>query len=421
RDAARNRSRTAPAVAAVLAAVAGVTAGAIQIQSDGDRNAAMHAPIGAHGTVAVSLPVEVDETPQSLAELMRSSETSLRELLPVEQVHPVALAVGSASGYDDGLVIGHRPEHLRCPLWDEDRGELTQDEYVELHASEVCTPDSRWPMDAWAMTRSTGTVVDDGTVVAVLGHERSDEAAAVLAGGKVLLGSPWLLWPDGTARLSVTGYDHDGAWVEGPVVTLPAEVVPLDGTQTTIVLPPQVLGDLGLTAVQAGLVATTTRTPTPEEERRASRALERGAWLTVERGPSTPPPVVMLVLVVAAGVVGLAATGIAVALAAAESRPDLATLAALGAPPRLRRRFGAAQAGVVSVLGTVLGVGAGGALGWVLVLSQRHRYAVPDLTWQVSVPWVAVLGVLAVVPLLAVTVGYLSARSRLPVTHRLAG
>lgn len=108
------------------------------------------------------------------------------------------------------------------------------------------------------------------------------------------------------------------------------------------------------------------------------------------------------------------------ALAAAESRPDLATLAAIGAAPRTRRRFAAAQAAVISGLGTSLGVLAGLALGWVLVTAQRYRWDIPDYGWQLSIPWAA-LGAIAVgLPLLAVAVGYVATRSRLPVARRVA-
>ena len=93
----------------------------------------------------------------------------------------------------------------------------------------------------------------------------------------------------------------------------------------------------------------------------------------------------------------------------------------MGADPRTRRRFTAAQAGVVSGLGTGLGVLAGLALGWVLVTAERYRWELPDPTWQVSVPWATVLATLVAVPLLAVAVGYAAARSRLPVVRRLAG
>ncbi len=54
RDAARHRSRTAPAVAAVLAALAGVTAGAVYQASSRAVDARSYTPVAAVGTVTVS-------------------------------------------------------------------------------------------------------------------------------------------------------------------------------------------------------------------------------------------------------------------------------------------------------------------------------------------------------------------------------
>jgi len=62
----------------------------------------------------------------------------------------------------------------------------------------------------------------------------------------------------------------------------------------------------------------------------------------------------MLILVGAVLVVGVGAMGISVALAAAESRADLATLAAVGADARMRRRVSATQSALLAVLGSGL-------------------------------------------------------------------
>src|SRR5690606_5242116 len=116
---------------------------------------------------------------------------------------------------------------------------------------------------------------------------------------------------------------------------------------------------------------------------------------------------------------GLGATGISVALAAAESRPDLATLGAVGASPRVRRRVAAAQAGVISVIGGTLGVLTGLMLGRALVTAQKHAPDIVDLDWAVITPWPAVAAIAVGVPLLAMAGGYLLTRSRLPMVRRI--
>src|SRR5665647_925617 len=281
---------------------------------------------------------------------------------------------------------------------------------------------SRRPRRSRSARCGSTTRVDDGTVMRALGLPESKVAADALAGGVVVVGTEGEIWPDGTARIEVGGYDPvTGEAGRTRSADLPAVVVDLSAGQLNLVLPPAVLGDLGLTSQVAGLVAPVSRRPTPAEEAAATADLGADALLWVEEGsPYDRPDVTMLVLVLAALVVGLAATGISVVLAAVESRPDLATLAAVGAEPRTRRRFTAAQAGVVSLLGGSLGIVAGLMLGWVLVIAQRYRGEIPDLSWQVVVPWVGIAAIAVGIPVLAMAVGYLATRSRLPLVRRIA-
>jgi putative ABC transport system permease protein len=141
--------------------------------------------------------------------------------------------------------------------------------------------------------------------------------------------------------------------------------------------------------------------------------------LYVERGYVSQDRIAVLVLAGAALVIALGATGIAVGLAAAESRADLATLAAVGAAPRMRRRVAGGQGAVVAVLGTALGVVAGSVLGIVIVLMLRHGQPVPDMSWQLAVPWPELAALAVGIPVLATAAGFVFTRSRLPMVRRL--
>lgn len=99
-------------------------------------------------------------------------------------------------------------------------------------------------------------------------------------------------------------------------------------------------------------------------------------------------------------------------MAGAESRADLATLAAVGADPRRRRSLAMAQASVVGVLGAIVGVGFGT---YVALIALEGFGLAP---WMVPWPLLAVIGV--GVPLVAVLVSGLFTRSRLPVVRRMA-
>jgi putative ABC transport system permease protein len=111
-------------------------------------------------------------------------------------------------------------------------------------------------------------------------------------------------------------------------------------------------------------------------------------------------------------VLSLLVVGVAVALAAAESRDDGATLAAVGAGPWRRRSMGAMHGlflGLVGAgLGAVVGVPAGAALTQVDGLSG------------VVVPWLATAGTLLVVLVSAPVAGWLVTPSRLRLTRRTA-
>jgi putative ABC transport system permease protein len=127
-----------------------------------------------------------------------------------------------------------------------------------------------------------------------------------------------------------------------------------------------------------------------------------------------------LIITGAGALLALAAAWIAAALAATESRPDLATLTAVGAVPRTRKRIVAAQAGTIAGIGAVVGVVSGYALGAAFVLFFRYRWPTPDPAWSLTFPWPWLLALLVGLPLLAVTAAWLVTRSRLVLTRRVA-
>jgi putative ABC transport system permease protein len=114
--------------------------------------------------------------------------------------------------------------------------------------------------------------------------------------------------------------------------------------------------------------------------------------------------------VAGAAVVTLGAVGIATGLAQADARPDHATLAAVGAAPRVRRTLAACQALSIAGLGGLLGIAAGSVPGIAFVS------AVPS--FEMVLPWGNLLLVLVGLPVLAAAVAWLFTRSRLPLDRR---
>jgi putative ABC transport system permease protein len=130
----------------------------------------------------------------------------------------------------------------------------------------------------------------------------------------------------------------------------------------------------------------------------------------VERGPQTPTDSVLLIAGLGAAFITLVGVAISVALAAAEGRADLATLAAVGAPPRRRRALAGAQALVIAGLGCGLGV----ALGAFVAYTARTTTGSPEFV----VPWANLVLTGLAVPLLAVLVAAALTPSRLPMVRR---
>jgi putative ABC transport system permease protein len=102
----------------------------------------------------------------------------------------------------------------------------------------------------------------------------------------------------------------------------------------------------------------------------------------------------------------------AVGLAAAEGRADLATLGAVGADPRRRRRIAMAQAGVVGGLGCLLGLLLG-----TFIATLAHGGL---LTRVWVVPWTLIGLAVVGVPMVAMLVAGTFTRSRLPMVRRIA-
>jgi putative ABC transport system permease protein len=119
----------------------------------------------------------------------------------------------------------------------------------------------------------------------------------------------------------------------------------------------------------------------------------------------------LLALALGSAIVTVGATAVTTGLALAEARPDLATLGAVGAAPRVRRTLAASQAGVVAVLGVVFGTLAGLGLAYTIVISQHG--------WPFTFPWPTLAGTVVGLPLFAAAVAWLLTRSRTPLDRRL--
>jgi putative ABC transport system permease protein len=194
------------------------------------------------------------------------------------------------------------------------------------------------------------------------------------------------------------------------------------------VVSPAAVSGVGLTTAPYALLASPRAGADPPDAA-AQQRLDAALWdiapgfdCAVERGPPTTPDPVLLLVAIAAGVITLGAAGAATGLAAVDGRNDLAILDAIGAGPRMRRLLSLCQAGLISGVGTMLGMGAGfGAAFAVLAatndgLSELDRWP-HQLLYTPTVPW-AELALLPVVPLIAMLGAGLLTRSSMPIERR---
>lgn len=402
RDAGRNRASAAPAVAAVMTAVAGSVAIGVYVATEAGHDESSYlaqAPIG-NSFFVLAEKGQREQAGLVAAALRR--ELPAREVAVVTGVTPPLVAKGA-----EIEVSVDTPVARRCPL--ETLAVLPSPTEQRRLARD---PRCREPRFRGSLLGSD-MLVDDGSSLQVVTGVQSQRGAAALRAGQVVVFDDYLVE---NGAVTVT-FSRDGR--PGRSYRLPA-VVQTDGfAPAAAVLPPAVAHRLKLSTAPIAVVADDTRTPTRKEELAAQGAALRlgvEGYLQVERGYRNNFGVALLALVLGSAIITLGAATIATALANEDGRSDLTTLAAVGASPRVRRLLSMSRSGLIAGLGTALGLAAGFVPAVGLVLARRHA----DLQspWQLAIPWSS-LGVTAVVvPLLAVVVAGLFSRSRLPVERR---
>jgi putative ABC transport system permease protein len=419
RDIGRNRASAAPAICAVLAAVALTTITGTLNAGEDARYARQRLTVPAGYTVAVqqrTIPTSGDQAAMAAV---------LRDSLPVDDVVTVQRPTCAAAAQTEpGCAVSLlTPPERRCP-------------YEPAWASRQLTT---------AQMRAAGRDkrCDDVGYGGLDANEIGPSALAVIVVEPADLGRLWRLDPsirDRAAQLLRSGgvlTPVGNRVVDGNVTvgvqepagarqaTVPALVVPGAPDFPTLVLGPAAVVRLGLRAEPLGVVAVARRLPTEEEQDRLMNAAGKvpGDWLIdTARRPQPTSPLVMVIVTLVAGVITLGAAAIATGLAVADSRADLATLGAVGASPMVRRLLTLSQTGLIAGLGSALGVLAGlttsAALlyGTNLALTGQWPHDPPT---PFVVPWRTVLAVLVVVPLIGTLGAGLLTRSRLPIERRL--
>ncbi|QMW67042.1 FtsX-like permease family protein [Mumia sp. ZJ1417] len=389
RDTARQRSRSTPAIAAVMATVAGLTALAIANASDFEHDRRSYEFTYPVGTTVLSeggRPIDA-----------------------------VARAAGEAAG------VAFTPIGTAGRVGNERAGEgWWTDVAVET--------------EEWGPWATTSVAVATAEELAAWGVELTPDQIETLRTGGALVAGPSVLDAGGRVRVAVDEQPADGTSGHSRTVSLDASPADLgmgavpQGREPVValaVIAPQTAQAQAVPYERSRAIADSILSDQQLRDVRAAlRELpgEQSTW--TEQGFGGTFTVQLLLLIGAGGIAVLIGTLSATGLALADARPDFATLAAVGAGPRTRRGVAAAQAVVLGVLGALLGVLVGFAPGlaaaWPLTSGRWGALEGTGSGPVIDIPWGILATLVFVVPLIAAGASAIVTRGRVPLTRRLA-
>ncbi len=397
RDAARHRTRTVPAVAAVAATVVGVVALSIGAASDELESQRTYSPLAIEGTGMVSWHTRktVDTAP---------IEEAVHRALPASHVTSVR-GITEWSSRNEGESV-----------------------YVEFRA-----PDGpRRLLDGSTTLLGSSVLVGDtlpGGLLELDSAQRDAVSQVLAAGGAAVLTSRPV--PLDQVSVSARYWSKGESAKPEPGIVVPAVYLEIPGAMAPAqaVVSPQVADRLKLDPANVGLVVEGPISAAAEADiQEAAGAVSPNAHIYVERGyqGDDEAAIVLAVLAAVGAVLMLGGTLTATSLALSDAQPDLATLAAIGAAPRTRRAVAAAYAGTIGLVGALLGAAVG------FIPGIAVTYPLTSVTWMkvdaegrplpdhfLDIPWLLLGGIVVLLPLLTALLVGLTVRSRLGLAARV--
>jgi putative ABC transport system permease protein len=440
RDSSRNRSRTVPAVAAVLAAATLASAGmvlAASQQANDEQNHHWSAlknqavlplsvwqPPLADGTVPDSVRIDPAAVVSALdnavdtvewTRVLRTAAIRNCDMRPeLADAGPAQTPTSSCLQYSLAT-----PEGNQCPVTAGQR--VLDPEDWRCHG----------PMRPYEYQGSMDSIVV-GTaedVERLFGTSPTAEARDVLAAGGMVVSNPVFVHdgratvvaqdvrkpvPGNPATGAFQGYQEAGQAEVAAVVLEPEVNVPYYG-----ILSPEAAAAAGMRVEDDALLVQLSAYPDAARTDKVSAAIagvyaDRFGSMNVERGAERDASLILWSIVGAGALITLSAAGITTGLSMADSRKDHVTLAGVGAAPRLRKALAGSQALMTAGLGTVLGSVAGTIPALLLVTAT-------GMARPAVVPWLQLAALLVAVPLTAAALAWLFTRAKLPVSRREVG
>lgn len=433
RDSARNRGRSVPAIAAVLAAA--TLASAALVLSASQQAGLRQSHYWAALQNQAYLPLTVDQPASSDGSRPPSRQVDAEALSAalsgalgaVEWTH-VLMAPESLRTCTDGpvdLALPPRTATSNCLLYS-----------LATPGTNQCPRTPRGRMVDPGDWRCRGSLVGEqpsdrallvggaDDVRAVLGREPSAEALAVLNAGGMVVTNPVFV-AEGKVLLQAQDVRTQVPSASGPAsvhatvrsdslaaaVLEPDVPVPYYG-----VVSPETATRLDLRPAPAGLLVQLAGYPSDAQADAASAAAaavsgQPGIPVRAEPGISRDAQWATWSIVAVAALITFSAAGITTGLSLADARADHATLAGVGAAPRLRKALAGSQALFTGGAGAVLGALAGSVPAVLLVLSTDMRTAL-------EIPWLHLLALVLAVPVSGAVLAWAFTPARLPLSRR---
>ncbi|MDQ0680028.1 putative ABC transport system permease protein [Arthrobacter pascens] len=441
RDSARNRSRTVPAVAAVLAAATLASAAMVLAASQeaGMRENHYWQALPNQASVPLTMqgPLLADGTsPEPLAVDPLKLTNALKNAVDTVSWTHVLESPGVANcnmGPTADLSAPPVTPTSNCLLYS--LNVPAGNECAVTEGQRVKDPQD-WRCQGSMRPNNSGSprslvVGGEAEIRAMLGTAPSEEAVEVLNNGGLVVTNPVFV-QDGMAVLEgadlrrskvSTSQAHAGYEVvtstELPAIVVVPEVpVPYFG-----VISPAAAESAGIQVTESSLLVQFSSYPSAAE-RDLMAATVAGFFGSFPVGIYAEPGVdrdsswVIWSIVGISALITLSAAGITTGLSLADSRSDHMTLAGVGAAPRLRKALAGAQALMTGGLGSILGCLAGVAPAIIIVHASGRATGVAS---DAVVPWVQLLALLVVVPLTGAALAWMFTRARLPMSRRAAG
>lgn len=450
RDSARNRGRTVPAVAAVLAAA--TLSGALMVGTASVMQQVSDNHGWQYNLNQVGIPLQYEEsTPSDAHGAVGADPAHVVTVDPAKVTAALKTSVGP--DVETHVLRGGTPSNS-CPS-----GSLNDDgEYVsppcigwvlaEPEANRCEMTDGGRPVDVadWRCTGAMNTtnfgtflppivVGGEDELAALLGREPNDAAKEALTSGGIVITNKIYADNDGNASVisidfhAETSYSNaaaGGGDTKGPTF-LRSSYVPLSSKALPAVVEapekplhfygvvsPETAATMGMPVDERTLLITAAGplSLASGDKVAASLAPFMGPFggFALEEGPPTFVNLMLWLIVVGGALITLSAAGITAGLALADGRNDHATLASVGADTKLRKAISGSQTLMTAMLGTVLGIVAG-AIPVIVVLSLQSGVAI-------VIPWLQMGALMILVPFFGAAAAWVLTKGKLPMTRR---